>query len=91
MASHSADVKDEIHEVVKQIASALNADQRDTAEIKSYNKLVVYTGKYGPYAFEVVVRFPMEPRELELHRESKKRKAAIAAKRAQMPAPLSKE
>ena len=81
MASHSAEVKAEIHEVVRQIASALNADQHDTAEIKSYNKLVVYAG-YGPYAFEVVVRFPMEPRELELHRESKKRKAAIAAKRA---------
>jgi len=73
--SHDLDIKDTIKIIVEKIAQALNAEQSDYAEIKSYNKLAVYDGPHGlPLAFEVVVRLPMEPNELESYRQAKARK-----------------
>jgi uncharacterized protein YijF (DUF1287 family) len=78
---HDPMVKDAIQLIVKKIALALNTGARypDYAEIKSYNKLDVYEPE--GYCFEVVVRLPMEPRELENHRLKKERMRVLKKKK----------
>lgn len=83
--SHDPEVKAEIRAIVDKIAQALNTEQSDMAEIKAYNKLTVY-GNYC-YKFEVVVRNPMEPNELEQHRLAKARQVKYNLDRRK-PSPI---
>jgi hypothetical protein len=76
--SHAFVIQEEIQKTVRHILRGLN-EHNNCAQIKSPSKLTVYSD-YG-LKLEVVVRCPMEARELEEHRESQKRKAAWKANR----------
>ena len=72
--THDFWVKEIIEHLTEEIAAALNKDITDHALIKAYNKLTVY---HECFAFEIVVRLPMEENELRNHRDSLKRKREL--------------
>jgi hypothetical protein len=77
--THDQIIRDMMSDITTEIAQALNQKHQrsDYAVIKSCNRLNVY---HDMFEFEIVVRLPMGPTELESHRRFKQRMAELRAK-----------